>query len=97
MEIDTWKLIKILRLLRFLMRRVLPAPLAVFFQRKLALARLEVFLRPVIVALAVRALEADEVFLRHTLYDMFTPIEIRKPGAGIEPATYALPLRCSAD
>ena len=65
MEIDTWKLIKILRLLRFLMRRVLPAPLAVFFQRKLALARLEVFLRPVIVALAVRALEADEIWLRH--------------------------------
>ena len=84
MEIDTWKLIKILRLLRFLMRRVLPAPLAVFFQRKLALARLEVFLRPVIVALAVRALEANEIRLRHGFLE-FSP----KPERGIEPPTYS--------
>ena len=40
-------------------------PPAVFFQLKLALAGLEVFPRPVVVALADATLESDEIWLGH--------------------------------
>lgn len=47
------------------MRRVLLAPRAVLFERERALGTPDVFVRPVVIALAGRALEADEIWLRH--------------------------------
>ena len=51
--------------LRLLVSGVLFAPFAEFFQSDLALHLADVFARPVVVALADRALEADEIGLGH--------------------------------
>ena len=47
---------------------MLPAPLAILGEFEFALGGFRVLLRPVIVALAVRALEANEFILGHANY-----------------------------
>ena len=57
-----------LRLLHFLVLRMLPTPLAVLGEFEFALGGFRVLLRPIVVALAGGALKADEFILCHANY-----------------------------
>ena len=97
--IGTWTLAirPSLCLLRFLVRRILFTPFAKFLERDLALHFADVFARPVVVALADRALQTNKIGLGHSM--IFNSIsQSQEPESNRRPYAYhahALPTELS--